>query len=136
MEIHPDTPPEGRPLTDLFRQEDIARMMQHVRIAGASFGITFTDRPLLSNSRLAIQAAEFGREHGKFEEVHRALFSAYFSLGLDIGNQDIVMQIVQDAGFDAKAMMDQIKSGKYDAKLQEARQEAGVLGVTGVPAFS
>jgi predicted DsbA family dithiol-disulfide isomerase len=110
-------------------------MMQHVRAAGAPFGITFADRTILSNSRLAIQAAEFARENGKFGEIHRALFSAYFSLGLDIGSEDIIVQIVQGAGLDAKVMMDQIKSGKYHAMLQEARQEAGVLGVTGVPAF-
>ena len=112
-------------MTDLFRQEDIARMMQHVRAAGAPFGITFADRPFLSNSRLAIQAAEFAREHGKFGEIHRAIFSAYFSLGLDIGNEDIIAQIVQDAGLDGKVMMDQIKSGKYHAETSGSTTGSG-----------
>ncbi len=40
-----------------FRPEDIGRMMLHLRSMGAPFGITFVDRPLLSNSRMALQAA-------------------------------------------------------------------------------
>jgi len=135
VEIHPDTPPQGRPLTELFRPEDIERMMRHLRIAGAPFGIAFADRPLLSNSRLALQAAEYAREHGRFPQFHSATFSAYFSLGLDIGDPDVLRQIARDAGLDADGMMDAIKSGRYLPKLDEMRQEAGLRGLTGIPTF-
>ncbi len=135
MEIHPDTPSGGRPLAELFRTEDIERMMQHLRIAGAPFGITFMDRPFLSNSRAALQAAEFARDHGKFPQFHAAVFSAYFSLGLDIGDLSVLSQIASGAGLDPDSLVTALETGKYLPKLDETRQEAGLLGVTGVPTF-
>lgn len=135
MEIHPDTPPGGRPLTDLFRAGDIERMMKNLRVAGAPFGITFADRASLSNSRLAILAAEFAREQGKFDQFHPAVFSAYFSLGLDIGSLEVLLQIADDVGLDIAAMGDALRSGRYLPRLEDARQEAGHFGITAVPAF-
>jgi predicted DsbA family dithiol-disulfide isomerase len=122
-------------MTKRFRPEDISRMMEHLRTMGAPFGIAFADRPLLSNSRLALQAAEFSREQGRFDPFHAALFAAYFSHGLDIGNLDVLKQIGRDAGLDAGAMVNAVQSGRYLQKLEEAKEEAAVRGVTGVPTF-
>ena len=118
-----------------FRPEDIKRMMEHLRGMGAPFGITFVDRPLLSNSRPALQAAEFAREHGLFGPFHAALFAAYFSHGLDIGDIDVLATIAHDAGLDAVAMKQALQSGKYLPRLEATKEEAAVRGVTGVPAF-
>ena len=111
-------------------------MTRHLRIAGAPFGITFADRPFLSNSRYALMAAEFAREQGRFQEFHSATFSAYFSLGLDIGDLDVLTQLAGSAGLDPDAMKQAVQAGKYVSRLEQVRQEAGVLGITGVPAFS
>ncbi|HET7319485.1 MAG TPA: DsbA family protein [Nitrospirota bacterium] len=135
VEIHPETPPEGRPLTELYRAADIERMMKHIREMGTAFGIGFADRPFLSNSRPALQAAEFARERGPFGQFHSALFSAYFSQGLDIGDLEILAQIARDSNLDADAMLDAVRSGTYLPRLHHAQQEAARLGVTGVPTF-
>ncbi len=135
MEIHPETPPEGRLLTELFRARDIESMMKHIREMGTAFGIGFADRPLLSNSRPALQTAEFAREHNAFDALHAGLFSAYFSQGLDIGNLEVLSQIAHDVGLDAGALLDAIGSGAYLPKLSATQQEASRLGVTGVPTF-
>lgn len=135
VEIHPETPPEGTPMAKRFRPEDISRIMQHLRRMGAPFGIAFVDRPILSNSRMALQAAEFSREQGRFDPFHEALFAAYFSHGLDIGDLDVLKQIGQDAGLDVEAMVNAVQSGKYLPELAGAQEEATRLGVTGVPTF-
>jgi predicted DsbA family dithiol-disulfide isomerase len=118
-----------------FRPEDIKRIMEHLRSMGAPFGITFIDRPLLSNSRLALQAAEFAREQDLFDPFHTALFAAYFSRGLDIGNIDVLALIAHDSGLDAGAMKQALKVGKYLPGLEAAKEEAAVRVVTGVPTF-
>jgi predicted DsbA family dithiol-disulfide isomerase len=64
-----------------------------------------------------------------------ALFTAYFSHGLDIGNLDVLKQIALDAGLDAEAMQEAIRSKKYLPKLEEAKEDAADRGVTGVPTF-
>ena len=135
MEIHPDTPPRGRPLAELFRQEDIDRMMGHLRTMGAQFGIAFADRPFLSNSRPALIAAEFARDHDRFQQVHEAIFAAYFSQGLDIGNLDILADILRTAGLDPESFRSAVADGTYTNRLQQAQQDAAAAGVTGVPTF-
>ena len=135
IEIHPETPLEGSLMTKRFRPEDISRMMENLRSMGAPFGIIFGDREILSNSHLALQAAEFSREQGKFGPFHAALFSAYFSRGLDIGDLDLLTEIGRDAGLDAEAMRKAVQSGKYSAALEKAKEDATVRNVTGVPTF-
>ena len=122
-------------MTARFRAEDIKRMMEHLRTMGAAFGITFADRPLLSNSHLALQAAEFARDHGRFEVFHPVLFSAYFSEGLDIGNSEILARLAGEAGLDAGAMISAVQAGAYLPRLEAAKEAAALLGVSGVPAF-
>jgi len=122
-------------MAERFRPEDITRMMGHLRTMGAAFGITFADRPLLSNSRLALQAVEFARDSAKFHEYHQALFTAYFSEGLDIGDLNVLRQIARDTDLDPDAMAQAIKSGKYLPKLTEGQEYAARRGVTGVPTF-
>jgi predicted DsbA family dithiol-disulfide isomerase len=135
MEIHPETPPEGTLMISRFRAEDIARMMEHLRAMGAPFGIAFVDRPILSNSRLALLAAEFARDQGTFQAFHDAVFAAYFSHGLDIGELDVLRQIASDVGIDADALAGAVKSGKYLPTLERTKEDAARLGVTGVPTF-
>jgi predicted DsbA family dithiol-disulfide isomerase len=122
-------------LTELFRQADIDRMMEHLRNMGASFGITFADRPFLSNSRPALIAAELARELGRFQPVHEAIFSAYFSQGFDIGDLDVLSDIVRNAGLDAAVLKNAVRNSTYASRLQQAQQEAVQAGVTGVPTF-
>ena len=122
-------------MNELFRQADTDRMMEHLRTMGASFGITFADRPFLSNSRPALIAAELARERGRFQPVHEAIFSAYFSQGLDIGDLDVLSGIVEDAGLDAAMLTSAIRNNTYASRLQEAQQRAAKAGVTGVPTF-
>jgi predicted DsbA family dithiol-disulfide isomerase len=118
-----------------FPPEDIKRIMSNLRTMGAPFGIVFVDRPFLSNSHLALQAAEFAHDHDLFERFHTALFAAYFSHGLDIGNIDVLAMIARDAGLDDEAMKRALEEGKYLPRLEAVKEEAAVRGVTGVPSF-
>jgi predicted DsbA family dithiol-disulfide isomerase len=135
VEIHPETPQEGTPMAARFPGADISRMMEHVRAMGAPFGIAFADRPFLSNSRRALQAAEFARDQGKFAEFHQALFTAYFSRGLDIGSFPVLAQLATDCDLDPGAMERSVQDGVYRPRLEQAQEEATRLGVTGVPTF-
>jgi predicted DsbA family dithiol-disulfide isomerase len=102
---------------------------------GAQYGIAFADRSFLSHSRSALLAAEYARDHGRFAEFHSAVFSAYFSQGIDIGNREILTGIADGIGLDATAMLAAVDRGAYSARLADAQTEAARLGVTGVPAF-
>lgn len=122
-------------MTARFRPEDIERMMGHLRTMAAPFGIVFADRPFLSNSRRALLAAEFAREGNRFQPFHEALFAAYFSHGLDIGDMRVLRRVASDSGVDADAMEAAVTSGKHLPLLEAAREDSLRHGVTGVPTF-
>ena len=135
IEIHPDTPPEGLPIERMFRPADTKRMMQNLRAMGAPFGIIFSDITRISNSRLALQAAEFSRDQGRFDAFHDAVLQAYFAAGLDIGDISVITQLGGDVGLDIPALENALEKGTYLPKLNQMQEEAARAGVTGVPTF-
>ena len=110
-------------------------MYQNLRRSGAQYGISFGDVKLLSNSRLSLEAGEYARDHGRFDEYHEEIFRAYFTEVKDIGRMDVILDAARSAGLDAEGLTAALQDGRYRAKLQNAQQESERYGVTGVPAF-
>jgi len=135
IEIHPETPPEGRLLTDLFPAADIDRMTTHLRAMGAPFGIAFSDFSLLRNSRAAHLAALYAQDQTAFPAFHAALFSAYFSQGQDISDVELLVQLGREAGMNEDGLRSALADQQYANRLVQVQEEAARLGVTGVPAF-
>jgi predicted DsbA family dithiol-disulfide isomerase len=88
----------------------------------------------LINTRLALSAAEFAREHGLFDEMHLALFKAYWEQTGDIGTIDGLRQIAVEVGLDPDAMAAALAAGRYDDLLDANRREASQVGINGIPA--
>jgi predicted DsbA family dithiol-disulfide isomerase len=88
----------------------------------------------LINTRLALSAAEFAREHGLFDRMHLALFKAYWEQTGDIGTIEGLKRIAGDVGLDAEAMAAELAAGRYDDLLDANRREATQVGINGIPA--
>jgi predicted DsbA family dithiol-disulfide isomerase len=135
FEIHPDTPQEGMLLSAMFPQLDSQNMFRHLRDMAAPYGITFMDITRISNSRMSLEASEFAKEHGMFDQFHRALFQAYFSQGMDIGDLEVLAQIGHESGLDRDSLAQALKTGKYLPRIEDMRKEAIRLGVNAAPTF-
>ena len=98
-------------------------------------GVVFGNRTLLSNSRPALMASEFARDNGQYHSFHENIFYAYFTEGLDIGNLEVIAAVAEKSGLDKKEALGTVKDGRYVARLDEARKEAQLIGLTGVPTF-
>jgi predicted DsbA family dithiol-disulfide isomerase len=133
-EIHPDTPPDGVPLADLFGS-GLLQGQEHLRLRCVELGLPFVPPVRLSNSRPAVEAAEFARDAGKHPEFHRAVLSAYFADSLDIGDVGVLAQIATDVGLDGTALRQALASGQYADRRRASETEARSLGITGVPTF-
>jgi predicted DsbA family dithiol-disulfide isomerase len=101
----------------------------------AEVGLPMTTRDWVSNSRPALEAAEFAREHGLFDPFHRAVFSAYHAEGRDIGKQEVLREIATAVGLDADGMIDALDEGRYTPRVEEDLAFSREIGLTGVPAF-
>ena len=88
----------------------------------------------LINTRLALSAAEFAREHGRFEEMHRALFRAYWEKTGDISTLEGLKEIAAAVGLEAEAMAAELEAGRYEEVLDANRREATQVGINGIPA--
>jgi predicted DsbA family dithiol-disulfide isomerase len=135
FEIHPETPTEGMPLVKMFPRADVAAMTSRLNSMGALFGLAFQKIVNISNSRLSLEAGEFAKEHGRFNEFHHAIFQAYFTQGKDIGDIGVLTLIGQDTGLDAAALRSALERGKYRKPLEQVRSEAASLGITAAPTF-
>ncbi|MGI4862060.1 MAG: DsbA family oxidoreductase [Janthinobacterium lividum] len=89
--------------------------------------------PVQPRSRKALEAAFFARDAGLFETVHRAIFKAFFEDGLDIGDEDILIDIAANCGVDPEMLEEALNEGTYADAVQEDQAFAQKLGVSGVP---
>jgi predicted DsbA family dithiol-disulfide isomerase len=135
FEIHPDTPQAGMLLSTMFPQLDTQNMFRHLRDMAAPYGITFADIVHVSNSRMSLEASEFAKDQDKFDQFHSALFRAYFSQGMDIGDIEVLTQIGSEASLDGDALAQALQTGKYLPRIENMRKEAARLGVTAAPTF-
>jgi len=111
------------------------RMAHHLKSMGEPFGITFTQITHLSNSRMVLESSEFARENGKFDEFHEEVFHSYFTLGKDIGQIDVILEMGRTVGLDSDQLKTALTEGQYLPRLQESQLEAAKWGVTAAPTF-
>jgi predicted DsbA family dithiol-disulfide isomerase len=134
-ELHPETPPAGMLLSERFKGHDLSSFYEQLRARGKEVGVVFSSLKLLSNSRLALMASEFARDQGMYRSFHENMFHAYFTDGLDIGNPDMITAIAKKSGLNEMEMLSAITDGRYVSRLDEARREGQLIGLTGVPLF-
>lgn len=77
----------------------------------------------------------FADQHGCQDEVVEALFHAYFTEGLDIGNRQTLIDVGSEAGLDRQAAENMLDSDEGMDAIANAREMSQRYGVNGVPFF-
>lgn len=134
FELHPEIPREGMPRDRMFQPERIARMREHVEAIAREVGLEMRQRDRLINTRLALATAEFGRERGRFEEVHRALFRAHWEGTADLDRIADLRRIVAEQGLDADQLEEALTTGRYEPLIDRHRADASSVGIDAIPA--
>src|ERR1700674_1997296 len=91
-------------------------------------------RDVLINSRRALGAAEFAREKGKFDEMHRALFKAHWEVTGHLEDVDDLVRIGTAVGLDPIELRLAIEEGRYEGSLDDSRRQAESVGINAIPA--
>jgi predicted DsbA family dithiol-disulfide isomerase len=97
-------------------------------------GLVMRQRDVIINSRRALGAAEFAREHGKFDEMHHALFKAHWELTGRLENVDDLVRIGEEIGLDPVELRLAIQEGRYEQLIDENRRQAETVGINAIPA--
>ncbi len=130
-----DTPPEGRDLPEHVKQARTRGSEERLSRMAGSYGMKFASTKRIYNTRLAHEATEFAREHGKASEFHHVVFRKVYAEGEDISQWDVLRSAAEEIGLDANEMQSEVESGKYTEDVAAQVQEAYQIGVTGVPTY-
>ena len=109
-------------------------MASHMQSIADSVGLTMQTRDVIINSRRALGAAEFARERGTFDPMHRALFKAHWEGTGRLENVDDLVRIGVEVGLDAPDLRASIEEDRYAAVIDEHRRAAGSVGIDAIPA--
>lgn len=134
FELHPEVPVEGIPRDQYFGSGRAAEMVAHLQSVAAEVGLTMKSRDKLINTRLALGAAEFAREQGKFEPMHRALLEAHWHGTARLEEIDDLVRVGESAGLDGVELRAALETGRYEPVIDRWRSEAESVGINAIPA--
>ncbi|HVH63613.1 MAG TPA: DsbA family protein [Candidatus Dormibacteraeota bacterium] len=134
FELHPEAPVEGIPRDVYFGRERAERMDDYMQSVAKSVGLTMKRRDVIINSRRALGAAEFARDHGMFGEMHRVLLKAHWEGSGRLEDVDDLVRIGEEVGLDASELRKAIEDGRYEATIDEYRRDAEGAGINAIPA--
>jgi len=130
-----DTPPEGRELPEYIKQKRANGSDERLRAIATSYGMKFKSTERIYNTRLAHEATEYAREHGKGNEFHRVIFRMVYAEGKDPSQWDVLRSAAQEVGLDGEALQKAVDSETYKVNVEEQVRWAYQIGVTGVPTY-
>jgi len=135
--LHPETPPQGRSLEDLFagRGYDIPKMQAQMRARMQAEGLPYGNRTMTYNSRLAQELAAWADTQPGGEAIHDAMFRAYFVDAKNIGDPEVLVDIATSVGLPAEQSREVIEKRTHKAAVDADWEKSRRYGVTGVPTF-
>ena len=134
FELHPEAPVEGIPREAYFGRARSELMRSRLEAVADEVGLVMRQRDVIINSRRALGAAEFAREHGRYDEMHRALFKAHWEGTGRLEEVDDLVRIGAEIGLDPVDLRLAIEEGRYDGVLDDSRQQAESAGINAIPA--
>ncbi|MEH0072564.1 DsbA family oxidoreductase [Pannonibacter sp. Pt2-lr] len=114
-----------------------AAIYDRVSAAGAEEGISFAFNKIrvspntLDSHRLIL----WSRADGLQDDVVERLFRAYFVEGRDLSKASTLVDISAEAGMESDLVAQLLETDSDLAKLRSQIEQAGGMGVTGVPFF-
>lgn len=135
--LHPETPQEGRTLMDLFSSGPEEIQIKNMRMHGLmeAEGLPFKDRSHTYNSRLAQEVGAWADTQPGGENIHDKFYKAYFVDCRNIGDIDVILDVVKSVGLDETAAKAVIDDRSFKDAVDADWAKSHSYGVTGVPTF-
>jgi predicted DsbA family dithiol-disulfide isomerase len=138
LEIHPDTPPSGMPISELgYPPGQWRQMMEHLSRMAGEENISLAEREITTNSRKALLLAEAAKEEGAevFGTLNEKLFATFFGEGRNIGDESVLRNLAEEAGVPSDIVSRAWSDPAFEERLSMNQAVAAQLGITGVPTF-
>lgn len=133
--LYLDTPPEGKELPDHVKRARANGSEERLKQIADLYNMDFESTKRIYNTRLAHEATEYAREHGKGNEFHKVLFRKVYAEGEDPSQWEVLRSAAEEVGLNADEMQREVESEKYTANVADQVRWAYQIGVTGVPTY-
>jgi predicted DsbA family dithiol-disulfide isomerase len=135
--LHPETPPAGITLEELFgdRGFDIPRMKSRLAALLEAEGLPVGDRNMTFNSRRAQELASWAVTQSGGEAIHPALFEAYFVQGVNLYEVEALVRIAASIELPEAEARDVLETGRFRDPVDEDWTRSLELGIRGVPTY-
>jgi predicted DsbA family dithiol-disulfide isomerase len=97
--------------------------------------LTLLTPQFLTYTWLAQESIYFANAQGLSLKLARALFDAFFLQGLDISNEEVVIQIATQSGIDEQLLREALDNGALTKHVMADEQEFKTYGFQGLPAM-
>ena len=132
IEIHPEFPPEGKKRSKTIKSKSFAKSIYtmakedniEIKLPGYS-----------TNSRMALEAAEFAKTKDMFLDYHIGIYEAYFVKGLNIGDKNIILKVAENAGLEVDELEKCLKNRSMFDSIEKNKEQSENNLVLGVPTF-
>ncbi len=130
-----DTPSEGRDLPEHVKRARANGSEERLSQIAESYGMKFVSTKRIYNTRLAHEATEYAREHGRGNEFHKVVFRKVYAEEQDPSQWEVLRSAAEEVGLDSDEMQREVENEKYRATVEEQVRWAYQIGVTGVPTY-
>jgi predicted DsbA family dithiol-disulfide isomerase len=135
--LHPGTPPEGLLLTS-FLGANLEAVHERLYKLMDELGLEHCERTKTYNSRLAQELGMWGddqEDSAKSKKLHKAFFNAYFVGDKNLADRSVLLEGIEEAGFDVKVAEKVIDDRTYSIKVDEAWSRARQMKISAVPTY-
>lgn len=141
FELNPNMPPEGQNMAEHVREkygaspEQSAATRNTIRDRAAEVGFTINNRPdgRIYNTFDAHRLLHWAGLKGRQMELKQALFAAYFTLGRNPSDREVLVELAAEAGLDAQEARDVLESGRFADYVRNVENQWREAGVASVP---
>jgi 2-hydroxychromene-2-carboxylate isomerase len=124
-----NTMPAAVPAKAAYMTHDVARWARH-------YGLPFRMPSVFPvNTIRALRGAVAALEDGGFPLYHHAVMEAYWARNKDIGDGDVLAEVVREAGLDAPRLLARTEDAAVKDQLKANTDEAVRRGTFGAPTF-
>jgi predicted DsbA family dithiol-disulfide isomerase len=135
--LHPETPPEGRSMAELYAGRDVDPEAMYRRMKGLmdAEGLPYGTRTHTYNSRLAQELGKWAETQPGGAAIHDALYRAYFVEARNIGDPEILVEIARSVRLPAEEARAVLAERRFKDAVDADWAKSRDYGVTGVPTF-
>ncbi len=129
-EIHPEYPSDGKLRKRSLKMAKVNESLKSVMDEEES---KFKLPGFVTNTKMALEAAEFAKTEGKFLEFHNSCYDSYMINRKNIGDINVILEIGENVGVNKHLLQEALTNKEMTDSLESYKEDAKKADVFGVP---